>query len=158
MSAREAKKEKFLNHVRDSLHKILPAAEKHNLKLGFENREAVEELPFESDFELLLREFDSANVAYWHDTGHAQIKEHLGFISHRLHLESLASRLAGFHIHDVQFPVRDHAPPGSGVIDFAALKPFVKPQHIKVFELSPKVPVESVRRGVAHLKKIWGEE
>ena len=90
MTAREAKKEKFLDHVRDSLRKILPAAEKHGVKLGLENREAVEELPFESDFELLLREFDSPNVAYWHDLGHAQIKEHLGFISHRLYLESVS--------------------------------------------------------------------
>jgi hypothetical protein len=27
-----------------------------------------------------------------------------------------------------------------------------------VFELSPKVPLESVQRGVAHLKRIWGDE
>jgi len=33
----------------------------------------------------------------------------------------------------------------------------VKPEHIKVFELSPKVPVDAVKRGVAHLKSIWGE-
>jgi sugar phosphate isomerase/epimerase len=158
MTAREAKKEKFLDHVRDSLRKILPAAEKHGVKLGLENREAVEELPFESDFELLLREFDSPNVAYWHDLGHAQIKEHLGFISHRLYLESLASRLAGFHVHDLQFPMRDHALPGSGVIDFAALKPLVRPQHVKVFEFSPKIPAEAVPRGVAHIKNIWGAE
>jgi hypothetical protein len=44
------------------------------------------------------------------------------------------------------------------MIDFAALKPFVKPGHIKVFELSPKVPVESVQRGIKHLKGIWGGE
>ena len=158
MAAREAKKKKFVDCVRETLHKILPAAERQGVKLGFENRQAVEELPLEGDFEFLLREFDSPNVVYWHDSGHAQIKEHLGFIDHRRHLESLANRLGGFHIHDVQFPARDHAPPGSGVIDFAALKPFVKPQHIKVFELSPKVPVESVQRGVAHLKTIWGGE
>ena len=44
------------------------------------------------------------------------------------------------------------------MIDFAALKPFVKPEHIKVFELSPKLPVEAVKAGVAHLKSIWGPE
>ena len=66
-------------------------------------------------------------------------------------------RLAGFHIHDVQFPDGDHAAPGTGTIDYAALKPFVKPEHIKVFELSPALPVEAVKRGVAHVKKIWGE-
>jgi hypothetical protein len=58
----------------------------------------------------------------------------------------------------VKFPARDHFPPGGGDIDFAALKPFVKPEHIKVFELSPKVPLDSVTRSIAHLKRIWGEE
>ena len=35
------------------------------------------------------------------------------------------ARLAGFHVHDVVFPAVDHAPPGAGTVDFAALKPFV---------------------------------
>jgi hypothetical protein len=46
---------------------------------------------------------NSPNLVYWHDCGHAQIKENLGFIHHALHLESLAPRLAGFHVHDVIF-------------------------------------------------------
>jgi hypothetical protein len=40
----------------------------------------------------------------------------------------------------------------------AALAPFVKPEHIKVFELNPKVPLGYMTRSVAHLKKIWGGE
>jgi sugar phosphate isomerase/epimerase len=107
---------------------------------------------------LFLKEFPAAHVCYWHDTGHAQIKENLGFIRHTMHLESLADRLAGFHIHDVQFPARDHCPPGSGMIDFAALKPLVKPEHIKVVELNPGVPVEELKRGVEHIKSVWGQE
>jgi len=63
-----------------------------------------------------------------------------------------------WHIEHVQFPARDHCAPGTGTIDFAALKPFVKPEHIKVFELSPSLPVEAVKSGIAHLKLIWGNE
>jgi sugar phosphate isomerase/epimerase len=99
----------------------------------------------------------STDGRYWHDTGHAQIKENLGFILHAMQLESLADRLLGFHIHDVQFPARDHCPPGSGMIDFAALKPFVKPEHIKVFELNPGVEVDQLQSGVTYLKQIWGD-
>ena len=44
------------------------------------------------------------------------------------------------------------------MIDFAGLKPMVKPEHIKVFELSPGLTVEQVRQGVAHVKGIWGED
>ena len=154
---REAKKEKFLERAYDTLRKILPEAESRGVRLGIENREALEEIPFESDFMFFFREFPSPAVTYWHDTGHAQIKENLGFIRHALHLESLADRLAGIHIHDVQAPCRDHCAPGSGMIDFAALKPFVKPQHLKVFEFSPALTVDEVRSGVAHVKWIWGE-
>jgi sugar phosphate isomerase/epimerase len=155
---RETKKEKSIARVYDTLRKILPEAEKRGLKLGCENREALEEIPLEGDFEFFLRDFDSPNIVYWHDTGHAQIKENLGFIHHATHLETLAPRLAGFHVHDVQFPARDHCAPGTGTIDFAALKPSVKPEHIKVFELSPSLPVESVKAGITHLKAIWGNE
>jgi sugar phosphate isomerase/epimerase len=157
-TSREAGKKKAVGRVYETLHLILPEAEKRDLKLGIENRQGLEEIPLEADFEFFFREFDSPNMVYWHDTGHAQIKENLGFLHHTQHLESLTGRLAGFHIHDVKFPAADHAPPGSGTVDFAALKPFVKPGHIKVFELSPSLPVEVVKRGVAHVKGIWGDE
>ena len=156
-AAREAKKKKFYDRSRDLLRELVGEAKFRGLKLGIEIREAVEELPVEADFEALLKEFP-APVFYWHDTGHAQIKDDLGFIHHAEFLAARADRLAGFHIHDVKFPARDHFPPGGGGIDFAALQPFVKPEHIKVFELSPKVPLDSVTRSIAHLKRIWGEE
>ena len=103
-----------------------PHAEKRGLKLGIENRQALEEFPLEADFEFFFREFDSPNVVYWHDVGHGQIKENLGFLYPVQHPESLASRLAGFHIHDLVFPAGDHAAPGTGTVDFSALKPFAK--------------------------------
>jgi len=156
-AAREAKKKNYYDRSRDMLRELIGEAKHRGLKLGIEIREAVEELPIESDFAALLKEFP-APVFYWHDVGHAQIKHDLGFIDHAKFLAERADRLAGFHIHDVKFPARDHFPPGGGDIDFAALKPFVKPEHIKVFELSPKVPLDSVTRSVAHLKRIWGEE
>lgn len=155
---REAKKEKHVELAADMLNRLAEQAERYGLKLGIENREALEEIPLESDFGLFFREFPQSCVCYWHDCGHAQIKENLGFIGHAMHLEAMSDRLAGFHIHDVQFPGRDHCPPGSGMIDFAALKPFVRPDHIKVFELNPGLDVEDVRAGVAHLMAIWGPE
>jgi len=155
---REARKKPFVERVYETLRKILPEAEKRGLKLGIENRQALEEIPLDGDFENFFRDFDSPNVVYWHDTGHAQIKENLGFIQHAQQLESLSARLAGFHIHDVQYPDGDHAAPGTGTIDYVKLKPFVKPQHIKVFEFSPALPVEAVKCGMAHMKLIWGNE
>ena len=157
LKAFEAKKEKFYARMKETLRQILPEAEKRGIKLGCENRQALEEVPLESDFESFFLEFKEPAIAYWHDTGHAQIKENMGVIEHAKFLESMAPRLAGFHVHDVAFPARDHAEPGRGMIDFAALKPFVKPQHIKVFEFNPTMPAIVAKDGVAHVKKIWGE-
>jgi sugar phosphate isomerase/epimerase len=155
---REQKKGPFLEYAGEMLSRLVSEAESRGIRLGIENREALEEIPLESDFTLFLREFNSPTVCYWHDTGHAQIKENLGFIHHRMHLESVAERLAGFHLHDVQPPARDHCPLGSGVVDFEGLKSLVKPGHIKVFELSPGVSVEDLKRGVALLQSLWGAE
>jgi sugar phosphate isomerase/epimerase len=157
-AAREAKKKRFYDHSCSMLMDLVSEARKRNLKFGIEIREAVEELPVDSDFKALLEEFKAPTVYYWHDTGHAQIKHELGFIDHAQFLAERAERLAGFHIHDVKFPARDHFPPGEGDIDFTALKPYIKPEHIKVFELGPKTPVEAVRAGIARLKTIWGGE
>jgi len=44
------------------------------------------------------------------------------------------------------------------MVNYASLKPMVKPEHIKVFEFSPSLSPEEAKRGVAHLKKVWGEE
>ena len=155
---RDAGREKAFERTKETLRLLLPEAAKRGLKLGCENRQAVEELPLENDFNLFFKEMASPNLVYWHDTGHAQIKENFGFIQHAFFLESLSDRVAGFHIHDVQFPARDHCAPGTGMIDFAALQPFVRPEHIKVFEFSSKVPVEAAKAGIAHIKKIWGGE
>ena len=138
---REARKEKHVQFAYDLLRRIDEQAAMRGLLLGIENLEALEEIPLEGDFPMLFREFSGPTVRYWHDTGHAQIKENLGFIQHVMHLETMAPELAGFHIHDVEFPATDHRPPGKGTVDFLALKPFVKPEHIKVFEMSPTIPV-----------------
>ncbi|MDB6019830.1 MAG: Xylose isomerase domain protein barrel [Pedosphaera sp.] len=155
---REALKEPYIERANELLGRVLPEAESLGLKLGIENREALEELPFESDYGFLFKNLASPAFVYWHDTGHAQIKENLGFIHHAFHLEAQRERLFGFHIHDVQFPGRDHCAPGTGTVDFTALKPMVKPGHIKVFEFSPSLTVEELKQGVAHVKGIWGTE
>ena len=155
---REEKKERYVQHAYESLWKIIDEAKPRGLKLGIENREALEEIPFESDFALFFKEFRDPTIVYWHDTGHAQIKENLGFINHRTHLEAMSGRLYGFHVHDVEFPGRDHRPPGRGTIDWASLKPLVRPDHLKVFELSPSLSPDDARGGIAHLQSIWGPE
>jgi sugar phosphate isomerase/epimerase len=153
---REARKGPHMEHIRESLRKLLPEAESRGIKLGVENRQALEELPIESDIRFLFKELSSPSLVYWHDTGHAQIKENLGFLHHRMLLENLREHLFGFHVHDVHFPGRDHQPPGSGNIDFAALKPLIRPEHLKTFEFDPSLSRDEVVGGVERVKNLWG--
>lgn len=159
-SKRERRKERPLELALDMIRNLADAAAAEGLLLGIENREAVEEIPFDHDLPIFLAQLPP-NVRYWHDCGHAQIKENLGLIQHALHLEGMAERLGGLHVHDViadEEGQHDHCPPGSGMIDYGALRPFVRPEHIKVLELSPGTETEHVRRGFAHIKSVWGEE
>jgi sugar phosphate isomerase/epimerase len=158
LEKREKKKDLYVDNAYALLDRLAKEAEARGLKLGIENRDKLEEIPIDTEFGFLFRQINRPNVGYWHDTGHAQIKENLGFIHHVIHLECLAERLFGFHVHDVDYPGRDHAAPGSGTIDFAALKQVVKPEHIKVFELSPQLDREAVEKGIAHIKQVWGPE
>jgi sugar phosphate isomerase/epimerase len=154
---REAKQDDFVKRSVEFLSRLAPESARRGITLGIENRQKLEEIPCDADLPAMLDQFDARTVAYWHDCGHAQIKEHLGFISHTVQLDALQSRLCGVHIHDVQFPATDHRAPGSGTVDFAALKPFLPPDTIRVFELSPRLSTSEVRRGVEHVLSAWSE-
>jgi sugar phosphate isomerase/epimerase len=155
---RTQKREKNLQFATEMLRRLADQAALHGIRLGVENRESLEEIPLEDEFAFMLDAVDSPAVGYWHDTGHAQIKENLGCINHLMHFETMAQRLLGLHVHDVEFPARDHRPPGEGSIDFAAMKPWIQPQHWKVLELHPGANAENVASGFAHMKSIWGSE
>jgi sugar phosphate isomerase/epimerase len=155
---RESRKGPAMEAATEMIRRIADEAGKRGLLLGIENREAVEEIPFDHDFPFFFDPFPD-NVRYWHDCGHAQIKENLGLMAgHVLHLETMEPHLAGFHIHDVVPPASDHSRPGSGCIDFKALAAFVRPDHIKVFELAPGMPRADVLQGIDFIKAAWGPE
>lgn len=135
---------KIIPRVRSLYEELLPYAKESNLILGIENREGLLELPLDSDMTAFLSKIDDANLAYWHDTGHAEIKHRLGRLDPLSHLESLSGRLAGFHLHDVNEAGRDHQPVGTGTVDFRQLARFIRPEHLLVVELSPRLTPEHV--------------
>jgi len=129
----------------DRYGELLPVARELGVELGLENREGVIELPLDADWPAFLEAFaDEPALGYWHDTGHARIKELLGLLDHRTHLESVADRIIGFHLHDVSPEGRDHQVPGTGLVDFSMVREFVRPHHTLVAELSPRLTREEV--------------
>ncbi len=135
----------FWEQTKASINEVLAYAKERGVRLGFENREKFEELPVDDDYQAFLASFPpDAPVGYWHDTGHADIKETMGLLEHRTHLEKMASRLIGFHLHDVNAGGNDHQAIGSGHIDFKMISEFWRPEHVLVLELSPRLSVEEV--------------
>lgn len=141
-----AKMGPFWEQTKKSINEVLAYAADKGVKLGFENRERFEELPLDDDYYAFMAEFPpTAPVGYWHDTGHADIKEAMGLLNHRAHLEKMAPKLIGFHLHDVNAEGQDHQAIGSGHIDFAMISEFWRPQHRLTLEFSPRLKVPEVR-------------
>jgi sugar phosphate isomerase/epimerase len=135
----------YWQRTQDCVRSVLDYAAEKKVGLALENRERFEELPLDADFPGLLAGMPAPSpVGYWHDVGHAHLKEGMGVIDHRRQLEDNAARLFGFHLHDVDGEGRDHQVIGSGKIDFGMVSQFWRPEHLFVIELSPRVPVEGV--------------
>lgn len=147
----------FWERVKAGIGEVIDFARQKGVSLGLENRDKFEELPLDADFaELLASLGPEAPVGYWHDTGHADIKEGMGVLQHHAHLEALASRTIGFHLHDVNAQGHDHQPIGAGRIDFEKISRLWRPEQILVLELSPRVAVEDVRASRERIEALMG--
>ena len=136
---------KPMQRVKTNYLQIIEWAKEHNLKLCVENREGLAEIPLDTDIKDFISAFSAPEqIAYWHDTGHAQIKDQFGLLDHREHLSSLRNHLTGFHLHDVTENGVDHQPIGTGIVDFKMIAEFVRPEHELAIELSPQVSSEDV--------------
>lgn len=145
------------NQTKASINEVLEHAANKGVRLGFENREKMDELPLDDDhLELLASLPETAPVGYWHDTGHADIKEGMGLLNHREHLAKMSARTIGFHLHDVNAQGQDHQPVGAGHIDFEMISSFWRPEHLLTLELSPRVAVDEVRASKARIDALRG--
>jgi sugar phosphate isomerase/epimerase len=156
LKERNTHKPKHMDSLLSSLDRLVPVAEKQGVLLGLENRYHYHELPGLDDFRLVFDAFQGAPIGYWHDTGHAHANETLGFIGRNTLLQNYADKLIGVHLHDA-IGLDDHVPPGSGEIDFTALKPFLKTDTIKVIELKPGIPVSEVSEGIRFVREKLSE-
>lgn len=144
--------QKVLGHLRECLDKVVPIAEKMGVRLAAENREDPNEVPVDHDGEKFWTEFAVPyGVGYWHDSGHAQIKENDGLLKVLPWMEKVHPHLMGWHLHDV-VEDRDHQVPGSGCIDFKSLLAYRKPEHAITLELHPSATPEKIHLGVELLR------
>ena len=141
-----------LQNIIQSYTRVLTEAKNLGLKLCAENREGFMELPLDNKFSHFLNQLpEQEAVGYWHDCGHAQIKQMAGLTTQMDLLTVNNDRLAGFHIHDVTGHDQDHQEMGTGSIDFEAISQFFRPDQALVLELHPRLKVEAVKASHEYL-------
>jgi sugar phosphate isomerase/epimerase len=157
VETRERRAPAYLQRVKDCLRRIVEHAASKNVRIALESRRGYEEIPTERELPSLLGELDSGQVGYWHDFGHSQIKENLGFIDHAEWLGTVGSRAFGCHVQDCVWPAKDHEAPFTGGIDFNKLVPLLPANCLFVWEMSPNKTADAIRQSVRIWKERFGE-
>jgi sugar phosphate isomerase/epimerase len=146
----------YLQRAKDCLRRIIDHAAAKNIKLGLEGRRDYEEIPTERELPALLDEMSSPQVGYWHDFGHAQIKENLAFLDHGEWLRTIGSRTFGCHVQDCIWPAQDHQPPFAGNVDLEKLVPLLPTNCLFVWEMHPNKTADQIRQSVQVWKGCFG--
>jgi sugar phosphate isomerase/epimerase len=134
-----------------SLEEVVPYAQAAGIELGLETRYHYCEIPSLEEMHTLLADFET--VYYWHDTGHAQNLDNLGFTPHEAWLRAFSSRTLGVHFHDVR-GLKDHLIPGMGEIDFGMVASYLPDGAIRTCEFDYPFSEEEMTTGVEFLRKI----
>ena len=158
--AQRAKRSQFyLDRARAALDEMLPLCAQWGTVLCVETRSHYEQVPNETEMLALLAAYgDCPWFGLWHDFGHVQRKANLGLLDHAQLLRSIAPRLMGCHVHDVEWPARDHRVPFTGgCVKFDELLPLVPRGIPMVWELSPSQKRSVVAERVLEWKARYGE-
>lgn len=152
---RDKKAPRQIDHLAESLQKLLPVVRETGVKLALENLPTWEAIPTELESEQLMRRFHADGIRLWWDIGHAQIRDNLGFINASRWLRRLAPHVVGFHVHDVAPPGQDHLMPPLGNVDFPALSDVARSDRMRVLEPAPDTETEQIVRAIDYLRETW---
>ncbi len=150
IDARAAQAEVNVKSVCRSLMELADYAGRLGLRLGLENRFYYHEIPLPDELEILLNPGYEQVIGYWHDVGHAQVLENLGFNKHAEWLQRFASRIIGTHLHDV-IGIGDHRAAGSGAMDWEMVARCVPENALRTCEFQNDNSAEQVTAGVQWL-------
>ncbi len=154
---RHEKSEAHFSAVIKSLDELSAYAGKLKIALGIENRYYFREIPSFQETGQLLDRFKGSNVFYWHDTGHAQLWENLGFLKHQDYLDAYGKYLIGVHLHDIKED-DDHLAPLQGDFDFNLLTPYLRQGTIKTLEAHHPASPEDIVKARNFLEKLYGAD
>jgi len=141
----------YVDRAMLALERLFQPAERLGVTIALEVRYHFHEVPSPAEMLRIFETFRGAPLGYWHDTGHAEVQERVGFLSHRAQLERFGDHLVGAHLHDIR-ELTDHLPPGQGTLDFAALADLLAAAPLKVIEAWP-APRRQVAQSIALLRE-----
>lgn len=122
----------YLARARKSLLELVHAAEPLGIAIGLENRYHYHEIPQVSEYGMLLDGLTLEQAGYWHDVGHAEVLDRLGFVDRHAWLDALSIRCIGAHLHDVS-GIGDHRAPGDGDVEWDYIIKGI--QHLPAYTL-----------------------
>jgi sugar phosphate isomerase/epimerase len=146
-----------LQRVKGCLRRVIDYAASKNIRIGLEARRDYEQIPTERELAELLEEMNSPHLGYWHDFGHSQVKENLGFIDHPEWLRAIGPRTFGCHVQDCIWPAREGQLPFTGGVDFEKLVPLLPTNCLFVWEMNPNKTADAIRQSVQMWKERFGE-
>ena len=150
MAARSVQVEANMRSVRRSLLELAEHAARLGVRLGLENRMHTHEIPLPDELEELLELGCGSTLGYWHDVGHAQVLEHLGFYSQEEWLRRFSGRMNGIHFHDAR-GVTDHLAVGLGRVDWDLVFEYLPASALRTCEFKPWNSPQELATGLEFL-------
>lgn len=149
---RNARVGPYLEAARKSLQELGQESQRKGIMLGIETRFHPHEIPNIDEMAELLDGMPESTVGYWHDVGHAQVQEQLGFGSHEEWLLRFQHRMIGIHLHDV-LRISDHYAPGTKDMNWEMVAKYLPKGIIKVCEIGEWNDEEQLRGVIDFLQK-----
>ena len=153
VAARTAQAEVNMRSVRRSLLELAEYAAPLGVRLSLENRFHYFEIPQPDELDELLSLGCGDVVAYWHDVGHAEVLQRLGFRPHEEWLQRFSERMVGIHLHDVA-GITDHLAAGLGDVDWDMVFRHVPDGALQTCEFLSSNSPEQVSTGLHRLLEL----